>query len=230
MITKLKENFRKFADTLRPMTFSQRVDHLWAYYKEHMLLSLVGLILVVGIVVSIFNAQIVVVFSGTMANVDLTAAGAQYLQEDLFAHLGGQSGQEVRLSATYFEELFSSVDRFDANYNAAMGPIAMVSAGSLDYMILDEVALKFYLSQDIFMDLRDFFSSEELHALSKRLVYFEVEDGSRYPVAVHMEDMAFFKDCVDKKDAVFFALIANTSHEDTCRVFWEYLNAWESGE
>ena len=94
-------------------------------------------------------------------------------------------------------------------------------------MFLDEVALKFYLSQDIFMDLREFFTAEELRQMEDRLVYFELDDGSRYPVAIHMEDTAFAKDCIDVKDAVFFAWIANTPHMDSCRVFWDYLNAWE---
>ena len=230
MIKKLKQNFRKFVETLKPMTFSQRVDHIWTYYKEHLVLALAGLILVVGIIVSAFNAQIEVIFSGAIANLDLTKAGATYLQEDLYEYLGGKSGQKVQLSATYFEELFSSVEGFDYNYNAAMGAVAMVGAQSLDYMLLDEVALKFYLTQDIFMDLREFFTVEELLELEDRLVYFELDDGSRYPVAIHMEDTPYAKDCIDIKGAVFFAWAGNAPHKDTCRVFWDYLNAWESGK
>ena len=228
MIQKLIISLRNFFDTLKPMTFSQRIDHIWTYYKEHMLLALVGIIILVGVVVSLLNAQIDTIFSGTVANLDLTKEGTAYLREDLFDHLDGKKGQQVQLSATYFEEIFSSVEGFDYNYNAAMGTVAMVSAKSLDYMFLDEVALKFYLTQDIFMDLRDFFTAEELQEMEARLVYFELDDGSRYPVAIHMEDTPFAKDCVELKGAVFFAWIANTPHKDTCRVFWDYLNAWES--
>lgn len=230
MIQKLKQSFSKFIATLKPMTFRQRADYIWTYYKEHMLLTLVGLILVIGVIATICNAQIEIIFSGTVANLDLTKAGTSYLREDLFDHLGGEKGQEIRLSATYFEELFSSVDAFDYNYNAAMGTVAMVSAQSLDYMIMDEVALKFYLSQDIFLDLREFFTPQELIELADRLVYFELDDASRYPVAIHIEDMAYAKDCIDEKNAVFFAFIANAPHMDDCRAFWEYLNAWEGAE
>lgn len=230
MIHKLKQSFTKFIATLKPMTFRQRIDYIFTYYKEHMLLALIALIILVGVVVSLFNAQIEIIFSGTIANLDLTKDGAAYLREDLFDYFGGKPGQEVRLSASYFDELFSSVDSFDYNYNAAMGVVAMVGAQSLDYMIMDEVALKFFLSQDIFMDLREFFTEEELAELESRLVYFELDDGSRYPVAVHIEDTAYAKDCIDVKDAVFFAFIANAPHMDACHEFWDYLNAWESAE
>ena len=230
MIEKLKISCLKFVNTLKPMTFQQRVDYIWTYYKEHMLLAVVALIILIGIIASICNAQIEIIFSGTIANLDLTEAGASYLREDLFEHFAGKNGQEVRLSASYFDPIFSSVDSFDYNYNAAMGTVAMVGAKSLDYIIMDEVALKFYLSQDIFMDLRDFFTEEELTGLKDRLVYFELDDGSRYPVAVHMEDTAYARDCIDVKDAVFFSLIANAPHMDVCRDFWEYLNAWESAK
>lgn len=230
MIQKLKASFHKLIDTLKPMTFSQRVDHIWTYYKEYMVLALVGIIILVGVVISLFNAQIDTIFSGTVANLDLTKEGAAYLREDLFEHLDGKKGQQVQLSAAYFEEIFSSVEGFDYNYNAAMGSVAMVGAKSLDYMLLDEVALKFYLTQDIFMDLREFFTAEELLEMEDRLVYFEIDDGSRYPVAIHMEDTPFAKDCIDVKDAVFFAWIGNAPHEDSLRVFWDYLNAWESNK
>ena len=230
MIQKLKSGFLKFIDTLKPMTFSQRVDHIWTYYKEHMVLALVAIIILLGVVISLLNAQIDTIFSGTVANLDLTQAGSDYLQEELFAHLDGKQGQKVQLGATYFDELFSSVEGFDYNYNAAMGTVAMVGAQSLDYMLLDEVALKFYLTQDIFMDLREFFTAEELLEMEDRLVYFELDDGSRYPVAIHMEDTPFAKDCIEIKEAVFFAWIANAPHKDTCRVFWDYLNAWESNK
>lgn len=227
MMKKLKQSVCAFFATLKPMTFGQKVDHIWTYYKEYMVVALAVVILIAGIVVSIFGAQTEVIFSGTIANLDLTEAGTDYLREDLFEHLGGKPGQEVQLGATYFEELLSSVENFDYNYNAAMGPVAMVSSRSLDYMLLDEVAFKFYLSQDVFMDLREFFTEEELQQLENRLVYCELKDGSRYPVAVHMEDTAFARDCIDAKDVVFFAFTANTPHIDTCRAFWNYLNAWK---
>ena len=229
-MNKLKQSFLQFVEKLKPMTFRQRVDFIFTYYKEHMLLAVVALILLAGIVVSIFNAQTDIIFCGTVANLDLTKDGASYLREDLYAYFDGGRGQEVQLSATCFDDLFSSVDTFDYNYNAAMGAVAMVGAQTLDYFIMDEVALKFYLTQDIFLDLQEFFSEDELAELNDRLVYFELDDGSRYPVAIHIEDTAYAKDCIDAKDAVFFAFAVNAPHMDACHEFWEYLNAWESAE
>lgn len=229
--SKLYRSCLKLIETLRPMSWKQRLDHIWSYYKEYILIALVVIILIAAIITSVVNAGVDVLFSGAFANVDVTADGMEYLQEDYFARLGGGNGQEVRITATYFEDLFGSVEDFDYNYNSAMGIIAMVSVQSLDYMVMDEVAMKFYLSQDIFMDLSEFFTEDELAQLEDRLVYLEANDSDeRYPVAVHIEKTAFAKDCLDQEEAVFFALIANTPRPEICRDFWEYLLAWESKE
>lgn len=226
-----RESFAALLEALKPMSGMERLEHIWSYYKEAILIALIVVFLVVVTIISIANAGIKALFSGAFANVDLTADGMQYLQEDYFDRLGGKPRQEVRLTATYFENLFGSVSDFDFNYNSAMGIVAMVTDRSLDYMVMDEVALKFYLSQDIFMDLSEFFTEEELEQYADRLVYLEANDSDdRFPIAIHIEDTAFAKDCMEPGKPVFFALIGNTKRPELCRDFWEYLLAWEKSK
>ena len=225
----MNKGFAALREALKPMTGMQRIEHIWNYYKELILIALIVVFLIVVAIISLVNAGVEVLFSGAFANVDLSADGLEYVQDDYYDRLGGKKRQEVRLTATYFEELLGSVSDFDYNYNSAMGIVAMVTAESLDYMVMDEVALKFYLSQDIFMDLSEFFTEEELEKYADRLVYLEANDSEeRYPIAIHIEDTAFAKDCMEPGKTVFFALIANTQRPELCRDFWEYLLAWET--
>ena len=108
-----------------------------------------------------------------------------------------------------------------------MSAVALAGSHSLDYLLMDQIAMEFYMSQDIFMDLRTFFSEDELEALKDDLVYMQTREDDMVPVALHIEDMPFAVDCIDLEDNIFLSFINNTRKKDVCRDFWEYLNNWE---
>lgn len=226
-MTEKNNSFRKLIETLKPMTFRQRVEHIWMYYNLFILVGIFALIIVVYFAAGIINSQVKPIYAGVYANLEITEEGKQYLQEDYFTRLGGGDWQKVELTGTRFNKLLSSVQDYDYNYNAAMSAVALVGSYSLDYLLMDQIAMEFYMSQDIFMDLRDFFTEQELEKLKDDLVYLETNAGERIPVALHIEDMPFAVDCIDLKDNIFLAFVGNTKRMDTCRDFWEYLNNWK---
>lgn len=228
MKNKNNGSFHKLIETLKPMTFKQRVEHIWMYYNLHILLGLFVLILLGYFISGLINNQVKSLYTGMYANLDISDTGIQYLQEDYYAHLGGGDWEKVELLSTRFNDLFSSVEDYDYNYNAAMSAVMQVSSKALDYLLMDQVAMEFYMGQDIFMDLSEFFTEEELQLLKDDLVYLQTNDGQTIPVALHIEDMDFCVDCIKQEDNIFLAFIGNTTRKDTCRDFWEYLNAWKS--
>lgn len=231
--TKFYKGYVKLIETLKPMTAKQRVEHIWEYYKEYMFIALMVILLLIAVITSILNSRTEVLFSGALVNVNVTNAGWEYIDGDFFEHIGGVEGkQEVRITSSFFEDMYTSAEKFDINYNVVMSVVSMVSAKSLDYMLMDQNAMEIYLTQDVMMDLSDFFTEEEINAFGDRLIYLELEDEdgesiSRSPVALDVTDMPFVQDCLDVKTNCYFALAANTPHLDTCRDFWEYLLAWE---
>ena len=110
-----------------------------------------------------------------------------------------------------------------------MAVIAEVSATTLDYVIQDELSLEFFIYQDVFMDLEDFFTEEEQKALEGRLIYAR-EEGSdeSWLVAIDITDLPFVKDNITNEGKVFFSLSGSTTRPDACRDMWEYINSWET--
>ncbi len=236
---KLKENrlyigFRKLLNDLKPMTFRQKVDHLWTYYKEYLWVAVFVLLMLSGSVVMLTSQAKEVLVCGMTVNVAMDNHGIDYLTQDYLAQLGGEEGKQ---SAELYYSNFSSLEdptSSEDNYSAMTVLVARVSGGMLDYMILDKFAMEFYIIQDVYMDLREFFTPEELEALGDRVITARQEDETEaWAVAVDITDLPFVKDTITLKrpgDRVYFALSGNTQRPEMCRDVWEYINAWKSEE
>ena len=232
--SRLSIAFRELIATLRPMSWRDRIDHIWTYYKEIILIGAVVIILLASIVGNALKPRLEVRMSGYLANITLSEDGSAYLKEDYLSHLGASAdSQTVILNSTVFggEGYLTSME---ANYNAALAPVLQVTAQEVDYMLLDEVALEFYMNKAFFMDLRQLLNEEELKQLE--LTYYQPVDidekpvGESYPVAVDITDTASAQGCAKDAKKVYFVAVANGPNKDDIRNFWEYLNSWKEAE
>lgn len=228
--SKLYLGWKKLMQDLKPMTFLQRVDHLWTYYKYYLL---VVFFVVIGIgMVSSFiteqNKQVLV--SGMMVNIAFDQEGMNYLTTDYAQHLGAtKSNQVAELDYTSFGDPLDAKLGQDSYYTSIVLP-ARVSAASLDYMILDQYSMEFYIAYEVYLDLREFFTEEELSALTaENRVIFAQQEGyeERWPVAVKITDIPFIRDNLNSESEVYFALSGNASGRDMNRHVWDYIHSWE---
>ena len=227
--SKIYTGLQKLGSDLKPMTWKQRIDHLWTYYKEYLWLVAVAVIFLGGIIASFVNLGKQTVVNGMMVNIAIDQRGYDYLSTDYAEKIGAKPGKEVvSLEYTNFQSLENPTDS-ERNYYAAMTVIAEVSAKKLDYLILDETGMKFYITQDVYMDLRDFFTDQELAQLEDRLIYGQ-EEGSedKWVMAVEITDLPFIQDNVTSEGKVYFALAGSTQRLEQCRQIWEYINQWQS--
>ena len=232
--SRLSIALHEFIATLRPMSWRDRIDHIWTYYKEIILIGAVVIILLASIVGNALKPRLEVRMSGYLANITLSEDGSAYLKEDYLSHLGGSAdSQTVILNSTVFGGE-GYLTNMEANYNAALAPVLQVTAQEVDYMLLDEVALEFYLNKAFFMDLRQLLNEEELKQLE--LTYYQPVDidekpvGESYPVAVDITGTAFAQGCAKDAKKVYFVVVANGPNKDDIRNFWEYLNSWKEAE
>ncbi len=230
--SKLFAGFRKLAEDMRPMTFSQKLDHLWTYYKEYLWIGLF-LVLMLGGAVTMLTAQAKeVLVSGMIVNVAMDNDGINYLTQDYLQRLEGEEGKQfAELNYSNFTSLEDPTSSED-NYSAMTILVARVEGGMLDYMFLDKFAMEYYIVQNVYMDLREFFTEEELIALGDRVITARQEDEEEaWVVAVDVTDLDFVKDTmqVDSEDGrVYFALSGSTQRPEVCRDVWEYIHAWKS--
>jgi len=226
---KLTERWKELLAKLKPMTWKQRIDFIWTYYKDIVFVVCVLAIIPIVLLTS-FIGQKETLFGGMVVNMDMRQNGVTYLTDDLFEMLGGDSKEEyVNLQANAFDPYSSDTA---ANYNQAMAAIGYVEAGILDYMIADEPAMEWYILQEIYMDLSLVFTAEELAEFGERVIYAQPDDGKpKFPVAIDISQTVFAKDCLDcGDDPAYFSFVGPDAKAEQYRDFWEYLMAWEQTE
>lgn len=225
--TKLGEEFRKLKEEMAPMTFPEKADHIWTYYKEYIIVGAILLLILIIVLSLAFGKRKEVMVSGVVTNISVRQEGMDYLKDGFFATLGGdEEDQEAQLLYLYFKDV-ADPSSLDTSYNQMMQPIAMVSAGELDYFIMDQMALEFYMYEAVFLDLREFFDEEELENWAPYLVYPEDGVDGGLPIAVDITHFPFVQNMVtSKEDKVYFALSGNSQRPEVCREFWNYLMSW----
>lgn len=232
--TKLCQQLHTLKEKLKPMTHRQRIAHIWTYYKIQIFIAIFAVIFIFTIIGNLSNASKETLISGVFANVDMSQEGWDYVDSQFFAHLHGDvQTQAIQLSATDFTDIYSNVSIFDSSYTSAMNPVAMASGGSLDYFVMAEDALRFYMTQEVLLDLSNFFTADELDAFGEKVIYLELVDDSdvtisRSAVAIDISDLPFVQDCLNLTGSCYFSLATSISHPDNCRIFWEYLLAWDA--
>lgn len=233
--------FRELMDDMKPMTFWEKVDHLWTYYKEYVLIAVVLGLLVAAGISGYINANKEYLFRGMMVNISMSQEGYRYLTEDMLAKMGnGDSNQTIMMDYTNFEDLADPTNGED-NYNASLLLIARVSGGLLDCALLDQMAFEFYLTQEAYADWSTFFTPAELDALGDKVIYAmaaeeEVDENGnvtqavRWPAAIEISDLPFFQEHAPNNEKIYFVLSGNKPNHDAVRAFWEHLHDWKKAE
>lgn len=228
------ENFKKsnfyrgwcrLLEDLKAMTWPERLEHLWNYYKEYLWIALFVMIFAGIIISGLVRKNTETLASGMLVNIAIEQQGFNYLSTDYLADLGGEEGkQKVELDYTNFSSMQDPTS-YEDNYNKASVLLARVSGRMLDYIILDEFAVRFYAGEEVYLDLREIFSEEELAQLD---VFYAQEEGSEaVPVAIRITELPFVKDNITADGHIYFALSGSTPRPEVCRDVWNRLHAWK---
>lgn len=251
--SKFWKEIQQLRKEMKPMTFRGKVDHIWTYYKEYIGLVVLFLVITSGLIFSMVTAKDRrdSVVTGIMINIVADQEGMNYLSVDYAKHLGLED-TKVKLESTDFSDL--TTDLSEENYNASMIVINEVSAKMLDYMIMDKLAMEFYTAQEVYLDLREFFTLEELQDFAQKdmLVFCLEEDTAAglsqeqlyelqmksltpegknidgcWPAAVKITDMEFVKNEVQNQGDIYFALAGSSLKIEAVRDIWEYMKAYK---
>ena len=223
----IKQQWQELKDTLRPMPWKKKLEHLWEYYKWVLVvLAVMGMIIYISIV-GYSNARVEGLFYGEVVNLDFDTEGVEYLREDFLEHLGGVKGdQKVSL---YLSNLVMGDDStYDNYYAPLMRTASEISDGKLDYFLVDSAALTCYFSEEILLDLRLLFTEEELAQIGDDLVYVLYEEtGEQIPMAINVTDSAFMTSRLNYKKTAYLCFVASTERLEICKIFYDYYMAYQ---
>lgn len=225
---KLRKGFKEFKDTLKGMTAKQKLEYLWEYYRGVLWAAIAVVMVALVVVTCIININTDIIIAGVTVNLDISMEGQEYIVEDFYdlKHTTGKR-EAVNLSSVYFNN-FSTTSDIEYSYNSSMSIIAQISAQTLDFVLMNELGMEYYVGQELFMDMRDFLSGEELEQWSDNLIYAQSEDSDEmYPVALNITDTEFALKHLSTSDVVYLSFAVNTPRKDTCREFFDYIMKYE---
>ena len=239
---KVLPSLKELKADLKGMTFKQKVDHLWTYYKGYLFAFLIGVLMVSIVVSAYINSGKKLVVSGMMCNVRMEQAGYDYLTKDYAKELGCDRKTElVELYTSDFSSLEDPTSSED-NYYAAQQFILRVSSDVVDYAVMDEFAMKFYSAQGVFADLRDIFPEEMMAEFEAQdMLYYnlivpddtdldnlevDLETAERIPIGIKMQKLDFVQDVMWGGE-YYFCVAGNTPDAEKVVAVWDYILAWE---
>ena len=204
------------------MTLQEKAEYLWEYYKWVLLVAAFAVIVIAMVVTGIVNTSGEILYSGAAVNVPLSEEGKLYLTEDLETYFGAQKGQKAELFSTSFQDLNTASD-VQTNAANAMQVALMIAAEDYDYVLMDKVALAFYINHPVFTPLDQLFDEAFLAEFEGSVIYSETEENGRYPIALEITQTALVRQCTEKVDSVYIAFPGNTGRIDKNEAFLKYI-------
>ena len=226
--------FKELKADMKDMTFWEKVDHLWTYYKEYLAMVLVLILCVCAVIAAYQNASKNIVCTSVYANVTMTPAGMYHMKDGFAKELGiDQKNDVVEVTCVNFTSLADPTSNQN-NYDTAQLLSALVSGGRMDYALLDKMAMEFYIYQDVFLDLNEFFTPEQMAELKEKdmIIYYQemYEDNQGnllpdlteepYPIAVKIQNTPFCQKEMFGKE-VYFTIGGNQPKLDKVAMVWD---------
>ena len=203
---------KKLKADLKNMTWKQRWEHLWTYYRWVIIVAVMSVMIISVIISCVINLNTNMLIAGVTINVELDEKGTAALTEDFKAEHGtGVKYEDAPLNRIYLQD-FEKTQDYQDNYYTLMSLLSLCSAQELDYIIADQIGMENMLKQEAFLDLSTFFTAEELEALGDKVVMArsaEQADDESIPVVVDITELAFVQGFanVGEDDKVYFGVV-----------------------
>ena len=226
------KGFKKLRHDLKGMTFKEKIDHLWTYYRWVIIVIFMGCLLISLLTTTYINSHTHTLLAGLYINVDPDDTARQYLETDFQAkYTTGAKWEDNLLKEILLEDKNKTQDLEGYTYTIT-NVHALFASQSLDYILADKTGLENVWptsqAEEAFVDLREFFTEAEMKELTdagKVLYMGGLEEG--VPLAVEVSHLPLIQEHFGTDELVFFTIITNSPRKDMVRTFWDYLNAWE---
>ncbi len=147
----------------------------WQFFKDYYLKYIIGGIIAIIIIIYVISVLAKprkdLLLEGSAVNAKLTEDELYKLNEGLFNHLGGTPEKEEVIFVDEFTITYggSDVDNIAAN-GTRMNLMNYTNANVLDYLIVDEDALKDLNRYDMYLDVRRFLDDEQMKRYADKIV------------------------------------------------------------
>lgn len=217
-------SLKELKSILKPMSWNDRLDYLWTYYKVVLVLALVAAMIISIVVSAIQSKQIQNLYSGALINLVVE----QEKQDDIINELtdlmhGDGKKRIVKLTDISYIPGNDPED-FEINDAAAMKLAMLVTTGSLDYILTDDGTYAELIARDTYANLQNILTEEQQTQLKDNMIWREADgEYPSYPMALDISDTAFAKRIAPYNKVVYVIFVGNTGNSERNQAFLEYI-------
>jgi len=209
---------------LKNMTWAQKTEYIWEYYKIHIIGSLIAIIAIVCFVLMFMQNNYQAVFTTVVVDGKMTgfADNSDILTTEFTNYLGidGKSKRVI------FDSNYTLIQRTgdEDSYYSTQKLVTMATAKSIDGYLCEYDYVTFYSGDDeLFLtDLTELLTADELSKLSNYLIYYTAADGTKTPIAVDLTstrvktgtDLTMTRPC--------YGVVSTSTHKDNAVKFIRY--------
>ena len=219
----LKETIKDELKKLSSLTWGQRLGYIWDYYKPLMAAAVV-LIIVISIVVTVVhNVRLNRIFNAYLVNCNSYETDPDLISGEFAEYIGGiGSNDQITVDTTLS---FNPDEVSEYSMAGQMKMTALLAAGEIDLMILDENAYRSYPDPDVFQELSSVYGGEQLAAWKDYLVEGpDSGENAETWFAVDVRDSPVLaRGNSYGGQAAYAVVVPGTEHLELCAAFINYL-------
>lgn len=185
----MRNPFRQLGERLRPLTFREKLDYLFTYYKGWLLIILLAAMAAGYIGDAVVQSHREIVLQGFFTNDEQNLFPADTLQRDYAAVLGLGRRQRVVFDDDLYIDLNDEATEYTAASNGKL--IAYMAVGELDFVVTTQAVYEHYAGSIPMQDLSALLPEALYNALADQLITGTDKDGNAAPVALDMAESRF---------------------------------------
>ncbi len=216
------QSWKRDRETLKTLTFSQKLRFIRDYYKGYFFLGFVLLLLLFYMGDLYYKSHQIIDLQGFFVNDRQNLFPADRLIQEFSDYSGTASNHRI----AFEDSLFVDLDSGSEYHAASQGKIvAYTAARELDFLVVPQDLAMYYANSFSLYDLEDLLSEDDaLQALTRNdLIYVTDGTNTRKACCLNLQASRFLQDpAYDGMDAYCLLVLSYTTRTKALRTFLRY--------
>lgn len=222
----VNDEIREQHQKMKGRSRKEKFAYFWEYYKLHVLITILALVLGGSLVYSIVTQKDTVMEAAFLNTYLATETELVPDNEGMAADFTVWAGFDPDKEQTVIDTMTISYESADemsfANIQKVM---AMVSARTIDTIIADDAYIDHALDAGLFADLRDYFTEEQIADWDSqgKILWKDLGDDDtdeEIPIGI---DIRTSKYMLSDQMPAWFTVVSNAKHPDHALKFLEFM-------
>ena len=217
-------SFSELKAILKPMSWKDRVEYLWTYYKV-VLVAVVVVLAIISLVVSAIQSKhIQTLYSGALINLSVEREDRDEMVNELTALLDGDGKNRIVKLTDIAYIPGNDPENFEVNDAGAMKLAMLVTTGSLDFILTDDDTYGELIEREPYANLQNILTQEQQTQLKDNMIWRKADgENPSYPMALDISSTAFAKAVAPYEKVVYLVFVGNTENGERNQAFLDYI-------